>query len=217
MGTQKGILIHYFRKALDVIYNFKTNTMYLINYLIALTMLFWGCGRLNSEKVSEKIEARTTDSIPIANSSVQNNSFFNRVYFSKSDAEKILGEKAYLSDNSSTIKKDTLEYKSAYTAYSKDQKTDKTGVIYFMIEKYIEDLSAKNAYNAIKVANENHEGVKIVNDMGDEAYFHSDGKNFYFILVRKGNIMFRIKVNKITSHTSLNEFNLISNKIADEL
>jgi len=191
--------------------------MYLINYLMASTLLFWGCGHLNSEKVSQKIEPPTTDTIPITKSPYQKNSFFNRIYFSKSDAEKILGEKAFLSDSSSTIKKDTLECKSAYTAYSKDQKTGKTGVIYFMIEQYNQDLSAKNAYNSIKVANENHEGVKIIHDMGDEAYFHSDGKNFYFILVRKGKIMFRIKVNKITSHTSLNDFNLLSKKISDDL
>lgn len=116
-------------------YNFKTHAMYLINYLMTSTILFWGCGLLNSEKVSQKIDPRTTDTIPITKSSQQKNHFFNRVYFSNSDAKKILGEKAFLSDNSSTIKKDTLECKSAYTAYSKDQKTGKTGVIYFMIEK----------------------------------------------------------------------------------
>jgi len=181
------------------------------------TIIFWGCGHLNSEKVSQKLEPPTTDTIPITKSSHEKNSFLNRVYFSKSDAEKILGEKAFLSDSSSTIKKDTLECKSAYTTYSKDQKTGKTGVIYFMIEQYNQDISAKNAYNSIKVANENHAGVKIVHDMGDEAYFHSDGRNFYFILVRKGKIMFRMKVNKITSYTSLNEFNLISKKISDSL
>ena len=184
---------------------------------MASTILFWGSGHFNSEKVSQKIKPPTADTILISKSSHQKNSFFNRVYFSKSDAEKILGEKAFLSDSSSIIKKDTLERKSAYTAYSKDQKTDKTGVIYFMIEQYSQDLSAKNAYNTIKVANEKHEGVKTVHDMGDEAYFHSDGRNFYFILVRKGKIMFRIKVNKITSHTSLNEFNLVSKKISDDL
>jgi hypothetical protein len=184
---------------------------------MASTIIFWGCGHLISEKVSQKIEPPTTDTIPITKSSHEKNSFLNQVFFSKSDAEKILGEKAFLSDSSSTIKKDTLECKSAYTAYSKDQKTGKTGVIYFMIEQYNHDISAKNAYNSIKVANENHEGVKIVHDMGDEAYFHSDGRNFHFILVRKGKIMFRMKVSKITSYTSLNEFNLISKKISDNL
>ncbi len=191
--------------------------MHIFNYLITSTILLLGCGHLNSDNVSKKMESSTTDTIPSAKSPYQKNSFFNRVYFSKSDAEKILGEKAHLTDSSSTIKKDTLEIKSAYTANSKDQKTGKTGVIYFMIEEYDQDSSAKNAYNFIKVANENHEGVKTVHDMGDEAYFHSDGQNFYFILVRKGKIMFRIKVNKTTSHTSLNEFNLVSKKISDDL
>jgi hypothetical protein len=48
--------------------------------------------------------------------------------------------------------------------------------------------------------------------MGDEAYFHSDGQNFYFIIVRIGKRLFRIKVNKVTSHTSLNEFKRVSKK-----
>ena len=183
----------------------------MIIYLVASIILSLGCGCFNTDPASEKTESATIDTIP------NTNSFFNNVYFSKSDAEKILGENAYLSDSSSTIKKDTLEIKRAYTANSPDQKTGKTGVIYFMIEEYDQDSSAKNAYNLIKVANESHEGVKTVHDMGDEAYFHSDGKNFYFILARKGKIMFRMKVNKITSHTSLNEFNLVSKKISDAL
>ena len=191
--------------------------MYISIYLLTSGMLLLGWGHLNSDNGSEKIKSAHTGTIPVTKSSHQNNSFFDKTYFSKSDAEKILGEKAYLSDGSSTVKKDTLEIKRAYTAHSTDQKTGKTGVIYFMIEKYDQDSSAKKAYNFIKVANENHEGVKIIHDMGDEAYFHSDGKNFYFILARKGKIMFRIKVNKITSHTSLNEFNLISKKISDAL
>jgi len=191
--------------------------MYLTSYLVASAILFWSCGHLNSEKISQKTDPSTSDTIPTTKSAQEKHPFFNRVYFSKSDAEKILGEKAFLSDSSSTVKKDTFESKSAYTAYSKDQKAGKTGVIYFMIEEYNQELSAKNAYNFFYEANKHHEGIKMVHDMGDEAYFHSDGKNFYFYLVRKGKIMFRMKVNKITSHTSLNEFNLVSKKISDDL
>jgi len=188
-----------------------------VNYLMVSTILFCGCTNPDDNKSSKKSSVPLTDSIPITKSPGQKAPFFNQVYFSKQDAEKILGEKAFLSDSSSTTKKDTLECKSAYTAYSKDPKKDKTGVIYFMIEQYKDDSSAKSAYTAIKVANETHEGVKTVHDMGDEAYFHTDKQNFYFILVRKANRMFRIKVNKITSHTSLNEFNRVSKKISDGL
>jgi len=181
--------------------------------MVTSTIFLLSCGEANSDK----IVSPATDTIPKTISAYRDNSFFNKIYFSQADAELILGEKAFLSDSSSTIKKDTLEIKRAYTANSIDQKTGKTGVIYFMIEEYNQEASAKNAYDFFKTANEKHEGIKIVHDMGDDAYFHSDGKNFYFILVRKGKKMFRIKVNKITSNTSLKDFNLVSKRIADAL
>lgn len=139
--------------------------------------------------------------------------FHQKVYLTLSDAEKILGEKAHLTDSSSTAKKDTLEYKYTYTANATGKSGDRAGAIYFMIEKYSQVSAAANAYNSIMVLNQRHDGFKPVHDMGDEAYFHSDGQNFYFILVRKGDVMFRIKVNKITRNTSLEEFNAVAKKI----
>ncbi|HYV91474.1 MAG TPA: hypothetical protein VE978_06815 [Chitinophagales bacterium] len=136
--------------------------------------------------------------------------------FTLSDAEKILGEPAHLTDSSMTIEENVSIYKCAYTANAKDPKTGKTGVIYFLFEQYSRDSSAEKVYTSIKTANENH-GIKELHDMGDEAYFHTDGENFYFIMVRKGNKMFRIKVNKITGTTSLDEFNLIAKYITDAL
>jgi hypothetical protein len=191
--------------------------MNLTLYCIAPTLLLWSFGHMSPGKASAKMASLPTDTIPAIKSSSQNKPFFQRFYFSKPDAELILGEKAYLSDSSSTTKKDTLEIKRAYTANSRDPQTGKTGVIYFMIEEYSRESSAKDAYHFFKSANEKHEGVRTVHDMGDEAYFHTDGTNFYFILVRKGKIMFRMKVNKTTGHTSLKGFNLVSKKISDAL
>lgn len=137
--------------------------------------------------------------------------------FTASDAKKILGERAHLADSSSAIKEDTMEYRCAYTANSKDPKTGKTGNVYFLFEQYANVSIAKEAYSAIKTSNENHEGFKVLHDLGDEAYFHTDGQNFYFILVRKAEKMIRIKVNKTTSTTSVNEFNLVAKKITAAL
>ena len=187
--------------------------MYGINYLIVLTLLSFGCGKSDCDQ--EMLKPPVTDTIPL--SEYQKHPFFNKDYFSKSDAEKILGEPANLSDSSAAIKKDTFEIKTTYTANVKDSKTGKIGNIYFMIEEYNEVAAAKNAYNIIKVANANHQGVKVLQGIGDEAYFHSDGSNFYFVLVRKEKIMFRMKVNKITSHTSLDAFNMVAKKITDNL
>ena len=139
------------------------------------------------------------------------------ILFTKSDAEKILGVSAHLTDSASSVRQDTIEYRCTYTADSIDLKTGKTGNIYFMWDQYADTSIAKSVYSFIKKGNENHEGVKVIHDLGDEAYFHSDGENFYFILVRKGQKMIRMKVNKTTSTSSVSEFNRVARNITREL
>lgn len=133
-----------------------------------------------------------------------------------SDAEKILGEPAHLTDSSTTTTADALTYHCAYAANSKDKKTEKTGNVYFLFEHYNQVASAQKKYSFIKTANQDH-GINVLDDLGDEAYFHTDKENFYFIMVRKGRKVFNMKVNKITSTTSLDEFNLVAKKITDAL
>jgi hypothetical protein len=137
--------------------------------------------------------------------------------FKLSDAERILGETAHLKDSVLTVKSDTVSYKCSYIADSEDQKAGKTGAIYVMFEDYKELASAKKVYASIWTSNKNHQGIKVLEGVGDEAYFHSDGQNFYFILVRKGGKILRMKVNKITSKTSLDEFNQVARNITVSL
>jgi predicted small lipoprotein YifL len=181
-------------------------------YLITTVLTLLGCGQSGNKDQQEQKQS-TTDTVPEVKVNQLQSQIHPDNFFTESDAEKILGEQAHLTDSSSTIKEDTLEYKCTYTANSKDQKTGKTGVVYFLFEQYAEVSIAKEVYSSIRKANENHEGFKVLHDMGDEAYFHSDGQNFYFILVRKGEKMLRMKVNKTTSTTSLDEFNLIAKNI----
>jgi hypothetical protein len=185
--------------------------------ILATSFIILGCDHLNHNKVAIAGEQPKTDTGSVPGTMLRQSSILSNNLFTKTDAEKILGEPAHLTDSAFTIKKDTTEYRSTYTANANDPKTGKTGVIYFIVEQYAFLSSAKNNYNFIKTANEKHEGVKILHDLGDEAYFHSDGENFYFILVRKADKMFRIKVNKITSTTSLDGFNAISKKITAAL
>jgi hypothetical protein len=133
------------------------------------------------------------------------------------DAERILGEQAAMTDSSSTTKDGLLKYGCTYTGKVKDQKSGKLGAIYFLYAHYPEISAAQKKYVSIKKANENSEGVKVLEHFGDEAYFHSDGENFYFIMARKGDKVFIIKLNKITSKTSLDEFNNIAKKVCDSL
>ncbi len=132
-------------------------------------------------------------------------------------AERIMGEPGKLTCNMFTQKGDTLEYRADYTAVSPDQVTGKTGKLYFMFEVYSSIAAVKNAYTSIYQANKGHAGVEIVPGLGDEAYFHTDGSNFYFFLVRKNEKMLRLKVNKVTSHSSRAEFKAVTRIIVDKL
>lgn len=119
---------------------------------------------------------------------------------------------ARLIDSSWTISDSVSKYNCAYTGISKDGETGKAGKLYFLFEQFARDSSAIKAYAFIKHGNEKH-GIKVLHDLGDEAYFHTDGTNFYFIIVRKGNRMFNMKVNKITGTTSLDEFLRVARNI----
>jgi hypothetical protein len=132
-------------------------------------------------------------------------------------AEKIMGEPAKLTCNSFIKKGDTLEYKCDYTSLSQDEITSKSGKLYFMYEVYASVTAAENAYTSIYQANSGNEGVEIVSGLGDKAYYHSDGTNFYFYLVRKNEKMFRLKLNKVTIHSSKVEFKEVTRLIADKI
>ena len=133
------------------------------------------------------------------------------------DSDKIMGEASQLTCNTFLKKGDTLEYKCEYTPLAQDAVSGKTGKLGLMDEVYKDAAAAHNAYVAIYESNRSHPGVEIVPHMGDEAYYHSDGKNFYFFLVRKGERMYRMKLNKVTSHSSEAEFKRVGKLIVDRM
>lgn len=168
--------------------------------LIAVILLLLGCNQQsNAGKTEQQISAK--DSIGLQD------------LITLTDAEKILGEPAHITDSTLSVKKELTVYQCAYSANASDTLNGKTGVIFILIEQYAEESEAHNKYANIKKANENHEGIKTLNDMGDEAYFHSDYQNFYFVMARKGKRVLTMKVNKITSTTSLDSFNWVAKNI----
>lgn len=118
------------------------------------------------------------------------------------DAERILGESAHLEEASAYMVGTTRTYQSSYFADATDVATGRAGAIYFLFEEYESVAAASLSYEDIRSANEQAPGVEQLPGLGDEAYFHSDGTNFLFVLSRSENKLFRIKVNKTTSHTN---------------
>jgi hypothetical protein len=130
------------------------------------------------------------------------------------EAVQILGEPAIITDSTMTHEGETLTYKSTFTAI--DSVAARPGHLYFMLERYPNIDAASKSYNSIKRANENH-GIDILADLGDEAYYHTDNYNFYFILVRKGELMYRIKLSKVNHHSSEMAFKEVARKIAERI
>ncbi len=123
------------------------------------------------------------------------------VILTLADAERILGEPGHLDEAVSYLDGDTKVYASKYSSNKMDEKSGKTGTLYYMIEEYKNIESARNSYETIRASNEKAVGVVPLSDVGSEAYFHSDGENFLFVLIRNENLMIRMKVNKTSSHT----------------
>ena len=199
-------------------------------YFITSALMLFGCAQSTISSDDQKPEQLTTDTISKTDEDHLPSSIHRSNLFTLSDAEKILGEPAHITDSTSKIKgedvkyidsmsiikKDASIFSCSYMSNSKDIKTEKTGTVYFLCEQYPQVSLAQKVYSFYKTANENN-GIEILHNIGDEAYFHSDKQNFYFIMVRKDKIVFNMKVNKITSKTSLEEFNLLAKKITDAL
>jgi hypothetical protein len=184
------------------------------------------CSQASTRPGGNKVEQPTsTTTKPVADHLPITTDIRN--LFTLPDAEKILGEPAHLSDSGSTapgvarensvtdsvshIKKLASSYRCAYQANAKDEKTGRTGIIYFLIEQYPDVLSAATVYSYYKRSNETHAGFKELHEPGYEGWY---GDNPLFVYLRKENKIVVLKVNKMTSKTSSDGFNQVVKKIA---
>ncbi|HET7003465.1 MAG TPA: hypothetical protein VFI33_19215, partial [Puia sp.] len=61
------------------------------------------------------------------------------------------------------------------------------------------------------------QGLSTLDGFGDEAFIQTDNEHFQLIIVRKSAKMIRLKVNKVTRTTSLDELKKVAKKITGEL
>ncbi len=136
--------------------------------------------------------------------------------FSLAEAEKILGEPATLGNNTEGFDGQSGFHNIDYTAKDTDRVSGKLGAIYLLMQSYKTEAGAQERYTTIKTANEPH-GIETLTGVGDEAYFHTDNENFLFIMARKGVKVLTMKVNKVTSKTSVDAFNKVARKIVGKM
>lgn len=123
----------------------------------------------------------------------------------KADAEKILGLPARPTESKTFTENNVLIHK----CYWKATKDDLNSNLYYLDEQYNNAESAHTVFEDIVVSNRNNPGQSRP-DIGDEAWFHSDGTNFCLLMVRKGNKIIRMKVSKLTKETSVEEMKRVA-------
>lgn len=138
-------------------------------------------------------------------------------YLSLEDAEKILGQKIELIENSWNSADGKTIFKCNYRAAAKDAASGQDVNLFFMLEESPSENQAKQIYQTLWNSNKNHEGIEILKDFGDEAHSHSDRPNFHFVLARKGTFTIRLKVNKAVETTSFEALKSFSKKILEQI
>lgn len=125
------------------------------------------------------------------------------------DAEKVLGMPARQIESSAVNENNVLQYKCTWKATKEELNSN----LFYMDEVYADADAAHKIFADIVASNVNPGQSRP--DIGDEAWFHSDGTNFCLLIVRKGNKMIRMKVNKITKETSIDEMKRIAGAWSD--
>ncbi|HMG92495.1 MAG TPA: hypothetical protein VK589_20695 [Chryseolinea sp.] len=123
----------------------------------------------------------------------------------KVDAEKILGLPASQTESATVNEKNVVQHKCSWKATQDDLNSS----LYYIDEQHDNAESAHKVFEDIVISNRNNSGQSHP-DIGDEAWLHSDGTNFCLLMVRKGNRIIRMKVNRLTNETSVDEMKRVA-------
>lgn len=130
-------------------------------------------------------------------------------FLSRSDAEMVLGQTAIMIESFTSNKNGVIQSRYTYTATTRDEVTRKLGKVYCLFERFTGAEECEKAYEGIVESNDGASGFTLLDSIGDEALFHTESSNFALIVARQKK-MLRIKVNKLTSTTSIPELKGLS-------
>lgn len=131
-------------------------------------------------------------------------------YFGFGNAEKLLGGKVSSVDGEEAKDDGSQRWSCTFTSQDGD------GKIFFALFKHASDEAARAEFNRIRESNKDHAGFEEWAGVGDEAVVHTDGKNFQFLMVRKGPASFRIKMNPLKG-TNIEDVKKIALTLAEKL
>jgi hypothetical protein len=139
-------------------------------------------------------------------------------FVSFAEAEKILGQPVELVTNSWSFADGKTRIDCTYRGVEKGKVSGKDVNLYFSSEQQNSTTSPAHEIfeSAYRKINEPEMFVGKLSGIGDEAFLISNPPNFHFMMVRKGELIFRVKLNKASQGTSLEELKTVMKKIAEQ-
>jgi hypothetical protein len=142
-------------------------------------------------------------------------------FLSFAAAEKILGQPVELVTNSWTFTTGKTRFDCTYRGVEKDKASGKDINLFFSSEQIQQNPTAERAHevfeSTFRKINEPDIFVGKLSEIGDEAFLISNPPHFHFLMVRKGEIIFRIKLNKAGKGTSLEELKAFAKTVTGQI
>lgn len=135
--------------------------------------------------------------------------------FKPADALQIVGAPIHQTTCDTMRTNSRLIFNSEFTANEPDS-LGREAVVYYMYTEFSDHDSAVDSYVKIRRANLQN-GVQDLAAVGDYAYVHTDTANFYYGMILKGNKEVRIKLSKIVTTSTRENFLAVMNRIGGAL
>ena len=135
----------------------------------------------------------------------------------QSDAERILGQSARLTQVTSELKSDVRQCLCAYTGLLTDNASGQTSALYFSLEQKSANPSAEQARQVLvstKEANAHDTSIWDLKGVGDEAFLLSNDSSSHLIMARRGAIIMRLQVKRAAGTRSLEELKAFAEKVS---
>ena len=133
--------------------------------------------------------------------------------FKPADALKIIGAPCHQTKCDTVRTNDQLQFISEFTADEPDS-LGRIAVVYYLYTEFDSEIKARNSYLTIREQNLTG-GVQDLAAVGNRAYVHTDTSNFLYAMVQKDRKEIRIKLNKIVTTSTRENFLSVVNRMGE--
>jgi hypothetical protein len=135
----------------------------------------------------------------------------------QADAERMLGQSARLTQDTSQLKGDVRQCLCAYTGKTPDKESGQDSLLFFSLEERESNPSAEQASQVLvstKEANEHDTLILDLKGVGDQAFLLSNDPGSHLIMARKGSIIMRFQIKRAAGTKSQEEIKAFAEKVS---